>query len=73
MLNLLLKNIRLNKETGWYEAREAGSTFQIDESLINDLVNFLKENKGMLIADWHRGLNNIQKEKVRKNLLSGSI
>lgn len=56
MLPLLLKNIRLNKDTNLYEAVEAGSKYQIDPSHIDNLGTFLKDNPTLLIAHWYRSL-----------------
>lgn len=44
MLSLLLKNIRLNKDTGFYEAVEAASKYSIDPSLIENLSAYLNNN-----------------------------
>lgn len=56
MLQLLLRNIRLNKESGFYEAREAGVFYKVDQNTIASLTSFLKENPTALIADWYRSL-----------------
>ena len=66
MLQLLLRNIRLNSQTGFYVASEAASKYQIDKSLINDLANYLTDNPTKLIADWHRSLSNSEAAKVIK-------
>ena len=64
MLAILLKNIRLNRETGFYEVVEAGSKYQIDPTLYDNLVSFFKNYPTSLIANWYRDLSEADKKKV---------
>ncbi len=66
MLQLILRHFRLNADSGMYEGREAGSFYQIDPSIIEDLNRYLKQENPGLVADWHRGLTDEDKKKVRK-------
>ncbi len=66
MLQLLLRHIRLNNQTGFYEATEAAINYQIDQSLINHLAEYLKNHPTKLISDWYRSLSTDDASKVRK-------
>lgn len=62
---MLQKNIRLNRETNLYTAVEAGIKYEFDESLLNNLIKYLKENPTLLIAHWYRSLESSNKEKIK--------
>jgi len=71
MVQLLLRNIRLNPNTGYYEATEAASKYQIDKSLIDNLAKYLTDNPTQLIADWHRSLSDKETDNVKKTSIYG--
>ena len=65
MLLVLLK-IRYNDKTKLYEVVEAAIKYEFDDTLLNDLNKYLKENPELLIAHWYRSLDDSDKEKVKK-------
>jgi len=64
---MILKKIRLNPQSHFYEAVEAGISFQIDPALHNNLKNFFQDNPFRLISYWYHSLNDTDKEKVVKS------
>ena len=64
---MILKNIRFNKNTQMYEVVEAGSKYEFDALVLDDLNKYLKENPTLLIAHWFRGLSDDQIKSVKKS------
>jgi len=64
---MLLKNIRLNQQTNLYETVEAGIVYQIDPALQAKLQKYFGDNPYKLIADWYSGLDDADREKVKRS------
>ncbi len=64
---MILKNIRFNNSTQWYEVVEAGIKYEFDDNLLNDLNKYYKKNPELLIAHWYRSLDDSDKEKVNRS------
>lgn len=61
------KKIRLSPITKLFETVEAGLKYQIDPSLEPSLKNYFNETPYLLLADWYNGLNETEKEKVKRS------
>jgi hypothetical protein len=67
MLFMVHKKIRLSPITKLFEAEEAGFKYEIDPSLEPSLKNYFNDTPYLLLADWYNGLDEIEKEKVKRS------
>ncbi len=67
MLTTALRNIRQKPNQEIYYATEAAFYYEFDKERLDAFITFHKE-KGGLLADWYRTLNETEKKKVIKKL-----
>lgn len=66
-LNLSLRGLQYNPKTGYYEVTEAGITYQLTFSQMNDLKTYYSGSQGYTptFSAWYNSLDRFAKKEIK--------